>query len=120
MTPLSDADLVRLEKLLGLLSSDSDGERATAGAMAWKFLRERRLSWRDVLRPRSPEPPPLPAPCSGWRRIARECLDFHEVFGGLSRWETSFVANILARSRPPTPKQREVLDSIAESFEVGA
>ena len=37
MTPLSDADLVRLEKLLGLLSSDSDGEGATAGAMAWKF-----------------------------------------------------------------------------------
>ena len=121
MTPLPEADIDRLVKLCGMLGSDhSTGERAVAAEKASEFLRQRKLTWGDVLQPRSAEPPPLPAPCSGWRRIARECLDFHEAFGGLSGWETSFVANILARSRPPTPRQREVLDRIAESFGVGA
>ena len=36
MSQLPDADLDRLVKLLGLLSSDYAGERATAGAMAWR------------------------------------------------------------------------------------
>ena len=71
MTALSETELVRLEKLLGLLSSDHAGERASAGAMAWRFLRERRLTWADVLRPSPQVQLPSLSP-SGWRSVARE------------------------------------------------
>ena len=75
MNQLTEADLDRLVKLLGLLSSDQAGERATAGAMAWRFMRERKLTWGDVLRPRRLArlhfPPPAPAgaasPGNAWQ-----------------------------------------------------
>ena len=110
MTPLTEAELDRLVKILGLLSSDQAGERAAAGAMAWRFICERKLTWGGLLRPRS-EPPPLPAPSSGWRRIARQCL----AFGGLSRWETGFLCRIAAYKQKPSEKQQEILDRIADA-----
>ena len=51
---LPPPDRDRLAKILGLLGSDYDGERASAGAMAWAFLRERGLTWFDLFSP-SPE-----------------------------------------------------------------
>jgi hypothetical protein len=43
-------DLDRLIKLCGLLTSDADGERATAARMASDLLRAHRLTWAEVLR----------------------------------------------------------------------
>ena len=88
--------------------------------MAWRFIRERKLTGREVLRPRSAEPPPLPAPGSGCRRIARECLDFHEAFGGLSGWETGFLCRIAAYKQKLSEKQLEILRLIAEGVGVEA
>jgi len=51
---LAPPDRDRLAKILGLLGSEYDGERASAGAMAWAFLRERGLTWFDLFSP-SPE-----------------------------------------------------------------
>jgi hypothetical protein len=51
---LAPPERARLAKILGLLGSDYDGERASAGAMAWAFLRERGLTWFDLFSP-SPE-----------------------------------------------------------------
>ena len=39
----------RLRKLLGLLGSDFEGERAVAGQMASNLLRQHKLTWADVL-----------------------------------------------------------------------
>src|SRR6478672_9620337 len=55
---LTEDDLDRLEKLLGMLGSAYDGERAAAGAFADKLLREYGLRWKDVLAPKQPEPVP--------------------------------------------------------------
>ena len=49
-------------KILGLLSSDQAGERASAGAMAWRFIRERQLTWSELLRPRAAKSPPTSRP----------------------------------------------------------
>jgi hypothetical protein len=43
-------DLDRLIKLCGLLTSDADGERATAARMASDLLRAHRLTWAEVLK----------------------------------------------------------------------
>ena len=120
MSMLAPRDIELLAKILGRLGSDHDGEVAAAGAMACRFIRERKLTWGELLRPRSAEPPPLLAPGSAWRRIAMECRDFHEDFGGLSRWETGFLCKIAAYKQKPSEKQLEILRRIAESVGVEA
>ena len=118
MTPLSEAELDRLVKLLGLLSSDQAGERATAGAMAWRFIRERKLTWRDVLAPQPVAQPQLPRAASAWRRIARECLAVDAQTDALSDWEHRFCQAIAERRWPPTTKQLQVLTRIAAGLGV--
>ena len=46
---LSAREQKRLVKLCGLLSSPNENERSVAAGMASKFLRDRNLSWEDVL-----------------------------------------------------------------------
>ena len=118
MSQLTEAEIDRLAKILGLLSSDQAGERATAGAMAWRFIRERKLTWGELLRPRSAESPPLPAPGLGWRRIARECLAVDAEVDALSDWEHRFCQVIAERCWPPTTKQLRVLTRIAAGLGV--
>lgn len=45
---MKSEDLTRLRKICGLLSSDADGERATAAKMATALLRENGKTWSDV------------------------------------------------------------------------
>ena len=49
---------VRLTKLLGLLGSDHVGERANAGAMADKLIREAGLTWESLLNGAAERKPP--------------------------------------------------------------
>ena len=42
-------DLARLIRILGLLSSDNAGERATAAKAAHDFVRKHDLDWNDLL-----------------------------------------------------------------------
>jgi hypothetical protein len=55
---LDPAKADRLAKILGLLGSDHDGERAAAGLKADQLLRESGLTWREVIiaPPIAPEP----------------------------------------------------------------
>ncbi len=48
---LSSVERRRLCGLLGMLSSNHDGERAAAGYMAARMLQDRGLQWDDVLQP---------------------------------------------------------------------
>ena len=119
MNQLTEAELDRLVKLLGSFPATRLANGRPLAPWRGSSSAERKLSWADVMRPRSAEPPPLPAPGSGWRRIARECLDFHEAFGGLSGWETGFLCRIAAYKQKPSEKQLEILRRIAAGLGVG-
>jgi len=67
MSALDPRDADRFGKLLGMLGSSHDGERASAAARATEFLHARRLGWPDVAAMlKSPSvqdhPPPVGAP----------------------------------------------------------
>jgi len=96
---------LRLAKLLGLLGSAHAGERDAAGLAAHRLVRERDLTWPEII---------LCSPVvewqhSTWRDIAQTCLRHPD---DLSSWELSFLRGA---SRLPrlSPKQRACLDRIA-------
>jgi hypothetical protein len=104
---LTPADRAKLAAILGRLGSDFDGERAAAGLLAARFVREHGLTWPDVLTAPPPAPPPPPA--TDWRRRAAWCAERAEL---LSPWESSFLASLSERAKPPTEKQARVLERL--------
>src|SRR5687768_16256491 len=108
MSQLSEQDLKRLEKLLGLLSSDHAGERATAGQMAWKFIKERGLSWPEILRPKVPSVSARrssrssPAKPTTWREVVARCPRLNDDLDVLTDWEWRFLVAPPRRRFPPT------------------
>jgi hypothetical protein len=87
----------RLRKLLGLLGSDHENERAVAGRMASDLLRRHKLTWSDVVAVERPAPR---APVRVWheprrhREAAAECLAWPEI---LNEWELDFLKSISGR-----------------------
>jgi hypothetical protein len=117
---------VKLVKLLGMLGSDHDGERANAARLADEHRRKSGLTWHDLVLPiaedpprkarkprkakprKPPEPPPPPPPT--WQDKAREV----ETSGRATEWELSFVGSLLTRwsGRELTEKQAAVLERL--------
>lgn len=69
-------DVDKFAKILGMLGSAHDGERAAAAGRASEMLKAARLSWDDVARgkhlprssaPRAPASPPPPPPSANER-----------------------------------------------------
>ena len=122
---LSPRDTERLAKILGRLGSEFDGERAAAGAMAARFLKDRHLTWAELLEAPAPAPVAPICPCCrpspefGWRRLADLCLQIGHELDLLSEWEAGFLATLRRRGYPPTAKQAAVLRRIATSLGVG-
>jgi hypothetical protein len=102
----------RLSRILGMLGSDFDGERAAAGLKATQLLREAGLSWEDLIRP-SAAPVPPPQPPMGFRMRAMQALARGAL---LTDWERGFLASIARQGRPLSPKQRSVLARIEEQL----
>ena len=48
MSALPPTDAVKFGKIIGLLASNHDGERATAALKATEFLRAREMGWGNV------------------------------------------------------------------------
>jgi hypothetical protein len=65
MDRLDPDALERLIKLLGMLGSAHDGERAAAGLKAHEFLKRHGLQWSDVI--------VITPPKIGWREKLRAC-----------------------------------------------
>ena len=116
---LSAADALKLSlKSWRLLSSSSAGERANAGAAADAFIRERGLSWGDVIavdshRPATVRPvDPIPTLTS------REKMEFAVAhLDRLDRWQASFATDIWDDwRRPLTIKQQKHLDKIVRQL----
>jgi hypothetical protein len=93
-TDLSAVAADRLVKLLGMLGSHHDGERAAAALKADQLVRQHGLTWHDVIS--------VPAPMQPWRRMAARC-QAHAV--RLNSKELGFVDSMLRWNGEPSDKQ---------------
>jgi hypothetical protein len=113
----------RLTKLLGMLGSEHDGERATAAAKANAFVRAMGLTWRDIISPplapdHAPRIRSWRANDSNWRRMAEFC---HARRWQLNQKDRDFVRSMLNWRQQPTERQREwLLDLYARLHRGGA
>jgi hypothetical protein len=89
----------KLAHICRMFSSDHDGERASAAAMADKIVRAHGLTWAEIILPQRHS-------IEEQIGIALAGLD------ALTRWERGFIYSINGR-RNLSPKQRNLLNSIA-------
>jgi hypothetical protein len=108
MGALAPNDRVRLTRLLGMLGSDHDGERANAGALAHRLIQQNGLQWNDVIvtpRGQKRDKPPInPDLNTAWHWID-QC----------SPWEQDFIRSVTRRNTL-SPKQQAVVTRIAEAL----
>jgi hypothetical protein len=110
----------KLTKILGLLGSDHPGERDAAAQAANKLVRERGLTWGDIVAP--PIVPDVPrvrswrAANSDWQRMASYC---HARRWSLSQRQRDFVESALTW-RELSEKQKDWLTAIYAGLHRGA
>jgi hypothetical protein len=113
--PLTAAELERLRNICARLSSDYEGERAAAGLLASRLLRDRGLVWADVVMPATPLPSRPAAEHTQyeqpWRQTVRDLLARP---GSLRAWEKDEFLQSLLKFQKLSPKQRAVLNQIAD------
>lgn len=118
VSTLPKTDLDRLGKLLGLLGSNHDGERAAAALKATAFLSSRSLSWHDVVATLK-APPAIQSVCgskvrSSHRADAKRCLSSGMLW---KAHEREFLAQMLWQRRNPSPRQRDWLDGLLDRLD---
>lgn len=121
MTALSPSDIDRFGKLLGLLASNHDGERAAAALKATQFLRARALDWADVadlMRPR-PAPAYHARPSTEYpyppTRTGRHRANLLRLSGfPWSDAEKDFLWDVSAESTRLSRKQHEMLRELEQ------
>ncbi len=119
---LNDKERKQLVAILGMMGSSQDGEALNAARLACAFIKQRNLTWEQVLG-NVPKPADWeevfnqsgfdPAPKKGKRKadhvkMADEILNSGTT---LSAKELSFVEDMLSWNSP-TPKQMDWLSSI--------
>lgn len=128
----------RLIKLLGMLGSEFEGERANAAAMIDRIIRDHGLTWQQVLEMQpaqagspppsgasTPPPPPEDETAMQWaerQKWSDEDVDKMHAYccendGGYNDWELTFLESIgkwIADKRSITPKQLKVLLRLVE------
>jgi hypothetical protein len=108
MNQLTPDAIERLIKLLGMLGSAHDGERAAAGLKAHELIRRHGLTWADVLLATPVSPPKL-----GWRDKLAACQAQPHC---LSDRERAFVSSLARWRGIPTEKQLAWLEHIYENL----
>jgi hypothetical protein len=108
MDQLAPDALERLIKLLGMLGSAHDGERAAAGLKAHEFIRRLGLTWCILLA--APQTPP---PKPGWRDKLAACRANQH---SLSDREQAFLRSLARWRGTPTEKQLAWLEHIYENL----
>ena len=116
MSAVSSRDVERLGKLLGLLGSAHEGERANAAALADRQLRALGRDWRWLVERAFAPAPHAPAPPQASDPGAR-IMWLLSCRGFLSAWELGFVQSIHAQARPLSLKQRLKLQEITTRVE---
>jgi hypothetical protein len=105
MDRLGPDALERLVKLLGMLGSAHDGERAAAGLKAHELIRRHGLQWCDLI---VATPPKI-----GWREKLRACAAHAHC---LNQAERAFVRSMTTWRGTPTEKQLSWLNRIFENL----
>jgi hypothetical protein len=105
MDRLAPDALERLIKLLGMLGSAHDGERAAAGLKAHDLIRRHGLTWSDIL---ATSPKPI-----GWRDQLAACSAHKH---SLNERERAFVFQLARWRGTPTEKQLAWLQRIYENL----
>jgi hypothetical protein len=99
----------RLAKILGMLGSNHDGERASAAAKADAMVRSMGLTWPEVIalpaRPAAPPASPRSSPIV-WGRMAMFC---YARQAQMNARERQFIASMLVWRGEPSEKQRDWL-----------
>ena len=116
--PLDVSAAQRLVRLLGMLGSAHDGEALNAGRMADRLIRERGLTWSQII---APTPPQIFVPLS---RGPENALEWRQLAAWIKRnfadqlnpREYQFVIHMATWRSMPSPKQQEWLNAIAERF----
>jgi hypothetical protein len=102
MTVLLPHQCEHLAKLLGMLGSDHDGERASAGLKADTYVRSLGLTWHEILVPESRQP-----------EAVREMIGFALLyFDALSFSEQEFLRTISSPDYLLSPRQAWWLQQI--------
>lgn len=110
---LSPAERTRLVNILGMLGSEHAGERASAALLAARLVRERGLSWSDVVP--SSAGSIIPNASRGVAEPISDlglCLRHVEH---LTQWEQGFVKSVAGR-RSRTIKQTAMLSRLCETL----
>lgn len=120
---LPDIDRGRLGQLLGMLGSSYDGERANAGRMADRVVKDAGLTWHDVITPKTivktiavKAPPDTPKPSRRWKEPhgLHECLAVIERHvTALSDWEREFVSD-MHKQRRCSRKQAVIIERLVD------
>lgn len=117
--PLSATERTRLVAILSRLGSDFDGERAAAGLLAARLLRDRGLCWDDVVAlgggAQQDSGQPYGTAGSTGQSDLVTCLRW---LGELSLWEAGFVTDLRRKRRSLTPAQAAKLAQIADALRV--
>jgi hypothetical protein len=135
-------DRARLAKLLGMLGSDHEGERANAARLASEMVRTASTTWKDIvnggqvaieaarrllvendglreeitrLRTNVVSRAPEPWASAECARDTVEALLLWPVH--ITDWERRFLESLLARTRRPTSKQYACLVAIGEKVD---
>jgi hypothetical protein len=110
------AELQRLERLLGMLGSDFDGEIINAARLANRLIREAKVSWAQILHPPASPAPTAATQRRSWRTVARECVERELEITG---WEREFLSSVLRQQRTwPSVKQAQILKRLAERLHI--
>jgi hypothetical protein len=104
MTALDHQMAEGLTKLLGMLGSEHDGERAAAGLKVDQLVRGLGLTWGDLIVP--PDIVPLR---NDWRRMAQYC---NRRRGQLNARDRAFIEAMLHWPGEPTERQQQWLIDI--------
>jgi len=112
----------RLVRLCGMLGSDFDGERASAGLLANRLIKSLDLTWEDVIRQvveiKQQQPPPREDAQQDLSPSAKAkfCMDSGLMWNA---WEMQFLQDMLYRTRV-SEKQKAVLDRLHDKAKARA
>jgi hypothetical protein len=138
-----NVDCGQLSRILGMIGSAHDGEVVNAGRLATRVLKEAGLTWPQLLTPaevavsaarhllaendqlrdelarlKSAGLQPRPPRPFEEARTPPECVENLLLWPEhLTTWEEKFLESLLKQRRSFTPRQFEVLASIAEKVE---
>jgi len=115
MMALNSDDRRRLAGVLARLSSDHAGEREAAALLATRLVRDRNVSWLDVLQPEPQGHKPADADPRHNADPGSDLALCQRHVGRLTAWEHEFVWSV-ARTRRQSPGQGRKLAEIADAL----